>query len=99
MADRPEEVGDLRLATIVVNALDMDRAVAFWAAALGYRAPEKVDPHRRLTCPRAQASLRRFPSFLRRQSGDTLEQVSPGPRPVIWLTTVMLSAVPNSRFL
>jgi hypothetical protein len=44
MTSRPEEVGDLRFATIVVNALDMDRATAFWAETLGYRAPGKIDP-------------------------------------------------------
>src|ERR1700712_2909628 len=39
------EVGDLHLATVVINTLDMDRAVAFWTAALGYRVREKeVDP-------------------------------------------------------
>lgn len=32
-----DEVGDLHLATVVVNVTDMDRAVAFWTAALGYR--------------------------------------------------------------
>jgi catechol 2,3-dioxygenase-like lactoylglutathione lyase family enzyme len=40
--ERPQEVGDLRLATICVNAIDMDRAAGFWSAALGYRRPEKI---------------------------------------------------------
>jgi catechol 2,3-dioxygenase-like lactoylglutathione lyase family enzyme len=31
------EVGDLHLATVVVNVQDMERAVAFWEATLGYR--------------------------------------------------------------
>jgi catechol 2,3-dioxygenase-like lactoylglutathione lyase family enzyme len=35
MADDPEPQGDLHLATVVVNVQDMDRAVAFWCAALG----------------------------------------------------------------
>jgi catechol 2,3-dioxygenase-like lactoylglutathione lyase family enzyme len=42
---RDDEPGDLRLATVVVNVLDMDRAVAFWCAALGYEPREShVDP-------------------------------------------------------
>jgi len=32
-----DEVGDLHLATVVVNVTDMERGVAFWQAALGYR--------------------------------------------------------------
>jgi predicted enzyme related to lactoylglutathione lyase len=32
-----DDVGDLHVATVVVNVLDMERAVAFWSAALGYR--------------------------------------------------------------
>ena len=32
-----EGVGDLHLATVVVNVSDMRRAVDFWSAALGYR--------------------------------------------------------------
>jgi predicted enzyme related to lactoylglutathione lyase len=44
MTSRPEEVGDLRLATIVVNALEMDRAASFWSSALGYRAPGMIGP-------------------------------------------------------
>jgi catechol 2,3-dioxygenase-like lactoylglutathione lyase family enzyme len=40
-----DRVGDLRLATVVVDAQDMARAVAFWSAALGYRRREAVwDP-------------------------------------------------------
>lgn len=34
------EVGDLHLATVVVNVTDLDRAAAFWTAALGYQAKE-----------------------------------------------------------
>lgn len=55
-ADAEALVGDLHLATVVVNVQDMRRGVAFWSAALGYVAREPtfdpdfmmlVDPHRR----------------------------------------------------
>jgi len=37
--------GDLGVGTVVVNVTDMDRAVAFWTEALGYRVREpEVDP-------------------------------------------------------
>ncbi len=36
----PDDVGDLHLATVVVNVSDMERAVGFWSAALGYRPRE-----------------------------------------------------------
>ncbi|MGH3369178.1 MAG: VOC family protein [Nocardioidaceae bacterium] len=37
--------GDLGVCTVVVNVTDMDRAVAFWTEALGYRVREpEVDP-------------------------------------------------------
>ena len=39
MADLAD-VGDLHLATVVVNVQDMERAVAFWEAVLGYRPRE-----------------------------------------------------------
>ncbi|WP_350275529.1 VOC family protein [Kribbella sp. HUAS MG21] len=39
---RPQEVGDLRLATVCVNATDLDRAADFWSAALGYRRPARI---------------------------------------------------------
>ncbi|MVA76085.1 VOC family protein [Auraticoccus sp. F435] len=39
------DVGDLHVGTVVVNVNDMDRAVAFWRSALGYRLREsEVDP-------------------------------------------------------
>jgi len=38
------EIGDLRLATIVVNALDMDRAADFWSRTLGYDRPDRIAP-------------------------------------------------------
>ncbi|MFC0624513.1 VOC family protein [Kribbella deserti] len=34
------DVGDLHLATVVVNTTDLDRATAFWTAALGYEAKD-----------------------------------------------------------
>ncbi len=38
-------VGDLHLATVVLNVSDMARAVRFWEAALGYRQREAhLDP-------------------------------------------------------
>lgn len=55
MADK-STVGDLHVATVVVNVQDMERAVAFWEAALGYQRREAewdpafmmlVDPQRR----------------------------------------------------
>lgn len=38
-----ETVGDLRVETVVVNVQDMDRAAAFWSAALGYRPKDEED--------------------------------------------------------
>ena len=44
MDDR-DDVGDLHLATVVVNVQDMERALRFWSAALGYRQRDVVpDP-------------------------------------------------------
>lgn len=40
MDDAEDPVGDLHLATVVVNVQDMERAVRFWTAALGYRRRE-----------------------------------------------------------
>ena len=42
MGDSATAVGDLRLATIVVNAVDMERAAAFWSATLGYELDGEV---------------------------------------------------------
>jgi len=39
------DVGDLYVATVVLNVRDMERAVRFWEAALGYRQREAhLDP-------------------------------------------------------
>jgi catechol 2,3-dioxygenase-like lactoylglutathione lyase family enzyme len=35
-----DPVGDLHVATVVVNVRDMERAVRFWTAALGYQRRE-----------------------------------------------------------
>ncbi len=40
MADTETGVDDLHLATVVINVSDMERAVRFWNAALGYRQRE-----------------------------------------------------------
>jgi catechol 2,3-dioxygenase-like lactoylglutathione lyase family enzyme len=41
MTDERGTVGDLRLATVVVNVQDMGRAVQFWTSALGYVQRER----------------------------------------------------------
>jgi len=39
------ETGDLRVGTVVINVQDMNRAVDFWSAALGYaRRDREWDP-------------------------------------------------------
>ena len=45
MTEASDGVGDLHVATVVVNVQDMRRAVDFWCAALGYRQREaEMDP-------------------------------------------------------
>ena len=45
MDDNSTSVGDLHVATVVVNTQDMERAVRFWSAALGYQQREELwDP-------------------------------------------------------
>src|SRR2546421_789037 len=41
MADMDKAIGDLNVATVVINVQDMTRAADFWAAALGYVRREK----------------------------------------------------------
>jgi catechol 2,3-dioxygenase-like lactoylglutathione lyase family enzyme len=55
MAD-DNTVGDLRLATVVVNVRDMRRAVSFWTALLGYerREADWDDEFMMLVDPRGQ---------------------------------------------
>lgn len=46
MRDEGDAVGDLYLATVVINVQDMPRAVQFWSAALGYERRETtLDPN------------------------------------------------------
>jgi catechol 2,3-dioxygenase-like lactoylglutathione lyase family enzyme len=46
MAPASSPVDDLHIATVVVNVQDMERAVAFWTAAFGYRPREAaMDPN------------------------------------------------------
>jgi catechol 2,3-dioxygenase-like lactoylglutathione lyase family enzyme len=40
MAEKNTTVGDLHLATVVLNVQDMERGVRFWEAALGYQQRE-----------------------------------------------------------
>ena len=40
MSGSDSNAGDLHLGTVVINVSDMDRAVRFWSAALGYRLRE-----------------------------------------------------------
>lgn len=42
MAQRPDVVGDLRLATVCVNTTDLERAADFWSAALGYEREGRI---------------------------------------------------------
>jgi catechol 2,3-dioxygenase-like lactoylglutathione lyase family enzyme len=45
MAEPGRLAGDLRLGAVVVNVQDMDRAIRFWTAALGYvRRDQEWDP-------------------------------------------------------
>jgi predicted enzyme related to lactoylglutathione lyase len=44
MTGRPAEIGDLRLATVVVNARDLARAADFWSRALVYNRPDRIGP-------------------------------------------------------
>lgn len=45
MSDEHGTVGDLYLATVVINVQDMRRAVEFWSAVLGYQPREATwDP-------------------------------------------------------
>ena len=45
MSKTSSDVGDLHLATVVINTSDMRRAVDFWCTALGYRPREAAwDP-------------------------------------------------------
>lgn len=41
MVDVSDAIGDLHLGTVVINVQDMERAVGFWTAVLGY-APREM---------------------------------------------------------
>jgi catechol 2,3-dioxygenase-like lactoylglutathione lyase family enzyme len=58
MSDAGPALGDLYLATVVVNVQDMQRAVRFWCAALGYRQREPaLDPEFVMLVDRAGRGL------------------------------------------
>ncbi len=65
--------GDLRVGTVVVNVADMERAVAFWCAALGYRVRDgEIDPEFTMLLP---ADPRRLPVSLQLSPGRPSEPV------------------------
>jgi len=68
-----DPVGDLHVATVVVNVQDMRRAVEFWTAALGYRPRESDwDPDfMMLEDPNGQ----RLPVSLQRAEAEPVEPV------------------------
>ena len=72
MADTGE-AGDLHLAPVVVNVQDMDRAVDFWTAALGYvpREPDRDPDFMMLVDPAG----RRLPVSLQRAGAPPREPV------------------------
>ena len=73
MPDEPSAAGDLHLATVVVNVQDMDRAVSFWSAALGYERREATtDPEFTML---VDPSGRRLPVSLQRTDGPPQEPV------------------------
>ncbi|WBQ03504.1 VOC family protein [Kribbella sp. CA-293567] len=76
MTTKPAEIGDLRLATVVVNSTDMDRTAAFWCAALGYSGPGQIgskDQFAKLTDPDGTG-----PAVLVQRA----EEIPAGPTPV-----------------
>jgi len=73
MADMDKAIGDLHLATVVINVQDMTRAVDFWAAALGYVRREKEwDPEFMMLVDPAQ---RRLPVSLQLTAAPPKEPV------------------------
>jgi catechol 2,3-dioxygenase-like lactoylglutathione lyase family enzyme len=73
MPEKHHGVGDLHLATVVVNVQDMDRAVSFWTAALGYQRREPTtDPGFTMLVDPAG---RRLPVSLQRADGPPKEPV------------------------
>ena len=73
MAEASDGVGDLHVATVVVNVQDMRRAVDFWCAALGYRLREaEMDPRFRML---VDPEGRRVPVSLQLTDGPPREPV------------------------
>ena len=73
MADTTELVGDLHLATVVINVQDMNRAVEFWTAALGYvRREQAWDPEFMML---ADPARRRLPVSLQLTGSPPREPV------------------------
>ncbi len=73
MPDEQSAAGDLHLATVVVNVQDMDRAVSFWSAALGYQRREATtDPEFTMLVDPAG---RRLPLSLQKADGPPQEPV------------------------
>ena len=71
MAEDP--VGDLHVATVVVNVQDMRRAVEFWSAALGYRPRESAwDPDFMML---EHPDRKRLPVSLQRADAPPVEPV------------------------
>jgi catechol 2,3-dioxygenase-like lactoylglutathione lyase family enzyme len=69
----PAEVGDLHLATVVINVQDMRRAVDFWTAALGYvRREQDWDPEFMMLI---DPSRRRLPVSLQLTDASSKEPV------------------------
>jgi catechol 2,3-dioxygenase-like lactoylglutathione lyase family enzyme len=76
MADM-SDIGDLHLATVVINAQDMHRAVDFWTAALGYVQREQDwDPEFMMLVDPAG---RRLPVSLQLASSPAAEPVRVHP--------------------
>ena len=73
MAENENAAGDLHVATVVVDVQDMDRAVAFWCSALGYRTRESA-PHPEFTMLVDPAG-RRVPVSLQRADAPPREPV------------------------
>jgi catechol 2,3-dioxygenase-like lactoylglutathione lyase family enzyme len=73
MSNDDSPAGDLHLATVVVNVKDMERAVRFWTAALGYRQRESEwDPEFMML---VDPDGRRTPLSLQRTDGDAIQPV------------------------
>jgi catechol 2,3-dioxygenase-like lactoylglutathione lyase family enzyme len=73
VAEGGDGVGDLHVATVVINVQDMRRAVAFWCAALGYRVREaEVDEQFTML---VHPAGRRLPVSLQRTDAPPRESV------------------------